>query len=72
MQTMQSEITGSRLKHESFKPLSVTVKECARLTGLGESTCWLYLKQGKLKGVSVGRRRLVMFDSIERLLQGAA
>ena len=50
------------------KPLSCTVKRTSKLTGLGESTIWLYLKEGRLEGRNVGRRRLVLYSSIERLL----
>jgi hypothetical protein len=50
------------------KPLSVTVAMARQITGLGNTTIWLLLKDGTLESVSVGRRRLILFPSLERLL----
>ncbi len=54
--------------NEEFRPVSVTVKGAARMTGLGESTVWALLADGRLQGTSIGRRRLVLVSSIETLL----
>ena len=51
----------------STKPITVTIKETKRLTGLGRSKLYELIGDGKLKTTKVGRRRLVYFDSIERL-----
>lgn len=50
------------------RPITVSVARTAELTGLGVSTVWLYIKQGKLRTTSAGRRRLVFYASIEQLL----
>jgi len=51
-----------------LRPLAVTVATAGRLTGLGNTTLWALIKQGVLQTTSVGRRRLVLYRSIERLL----
>ncbi len=54
------------------KPLTVTIRRTRELTGLGNTKVWELIKQNKLKTVAVGRRRLVVYSSIEDLLTGKA
>jgi excisionase family DNA binding protein len=54
---------------DPWKPISVTVQEARKLTGLGNTLIYELIKEGKLKSVAVGRRRLILYSSIERLLQ---
>lgn len=51
------------------KPLAYTVKDACRLTGLGATMVYLLISQGRLRAVTIGRRRLVLAKSIEELLQ---
>lgn len=51
-----------------IKPLAVSVKTTAKLIDSGVSTVWLMLKDGRLKGTTVGRSRRVFYSSIEELL----
>jgi len=51
------------------KPLAVSVEDASRLTSLGRSTVAELISQGKLKTVAIGRRRVVLYASIEALLQ---
>jgi hypothetical protein len=50
------------------KPLTVTVAMARQISGLGNTTLWALIKNGTLESVSVGRRRLILFPSLERLL----
>jgi excisionase family DNA binding protein len=50
------------------KPISVTVKTAREITGLGNTTIYELIKQGKLKTVAVGRRRLIIYTSLESLI----
>jgi excisionase family DNA binding protein len=45
-------------------PILVTVPEAIRLTGLGRTKIFELIREAKLKSVTVGRRRLIRFDSI--------
>ena len=51
------------------KPLAVTIKRARALSGLGHTTLWKLISDGELETARVGRRRLVIYRSLERLLQ---
>jgi excisionase family DNA binding protein len=50
------------------KPISVTVQTARKLTGLGNTTIYELIKQKKLKTVAIGRRRLILYRSLEELI----
>jgi hypothetical protein len=50
------------------KPITITVAEAKRLSGLGATTLWGLIKDGRLQTVTVGRRRLVVLQSLEAML----
>jgi excisionase family DNA binding protein len=56
------------------EPLTVTVREAARLTGLCKSTIHNLISAKKLAATKVGTRRLVVYSSLKKLLglSGAA
>lgn len=53
------------------KPLTVTVATARKFSGLGNTTIWGLIKQGKLEAVRIGRRTLITFRSLESLLAPA-
>jgi hypothetical protein len=62
---------STRLSHHELhgeKPLTITVATTRKISGLGNTTVWALIKAGKLKSVCVGRRRLVLYSSLEALL----
>jgi excisionase family DNA binding protein len=54
------------------KPLTLTVGDTSKITGLGNTKIYELINQGRLKSVAIGRRRLVLYSSIEELLLPAA
>lgn len=50
--------------------ISAPVSEFARISGLGQSTVWAMISDGRLETVAIGRRRLVLLDSYKRLIEG--
>jgi hypothetical protein len=54
-----------------FSPdvISAPVREFARISGLGESTVWAMIHDGRLETIAIGRRRLVLIDSYRRLIE---
>jgi hypothetical protein len=42
-----------------------------KLSGLGNTTIWALIKSRKLESISVGRRRLILYRSLEKLLTDA-
>jgi len=49
-----------------------SVKEACEVLGCSESHGWKMLKNGQLKGVSLGRRTIIPVSEIERVLSGHA
>src|SRR5215471_12267590 len=49
--------------------ISASVKDFARISGLGESTVWAMIHDGRLESIAIGRRRLVLIDSYRRLIE---
>lgn len=64
-------LTGLLSMPESQQPLTVSVSDAMRLTGVKRTTLYAAMKDGRLRYSHVGRRRLVHFDSLRRLV-GAA
>jgi len=60
--------------YESEKPLAVTVRRACELSGLGPTTVWAFLRDGRLEALRVPgvRRTLVSYSSLARLLAPAA
>lgn len=52
--------------------VTVTIDGAAKATGLGRTTLYTLINEGKLATVKIGRRTLVKTDSIRELLQVAA
>jgi len=68
-------ICSTGLSHHELhgaKPLTVTVAMAKNLSGLGNTTIWALIKTRKLESISVGRRRLIVFDSLQKLLSPAS
>ena len=55
---------------ETKKPISVTINQTAQISGLGRTTIYDLIKKGRLKTFCVGRRRLVVYSSLEELANG--
>jgi excisionase family DNA binding protein len=51
------------------RPVLVTVKAAKSLTGLGNTKIYDLISAGKLKSITVGRRRLIVYASIEELVK---
>lgn len=57
---------------ENLPPITVSVDEFQRLSGLGPTKTWALIKDGKLESVKIGRRRLITYESAQRLLAAHA
>lgn len=51
--------------------LTVSVAETARLLGMGRTSIYKLMNEGRLETVTIGRRRLIKTASIQRLLEDA-
>ena len=60
--------TGTSRDAESpAKPLAVSVRNMCRLLDIGNTKAWELISQGRVKTFMIGRKRLVVFASIEQL-----
>lgn len=53
---------------QASEPLTVSVEEARRLTGLGETTIYKLIGARELDSRKVGTRRLVVYSSIKKYL----
>jgi hypothetical protein len=69
MTTIPPEITG-RGGAPDGSPIAITVRRACELSGLGPTSIWGFLKDGRLEAVRVPgvRRTLVSYASLVRLL----
>lgn len=49
-------------------PVAMTVKNAVRQYGVGRSVLYQKMKAGELESRTVGRRRLIVVSSLDRLL----
>ncbi len=61
----------SHWDRQSSNPLAVSVKKACQLVGVGNTTMWVLIKTGRVKTVRIGRRRLVIYASLESLIAEA-
>jgi len=68
METILPEITGRSIC--DHLPLAITVKRASQLSGLGLTSIWAFLRDGRLEAVRVPgvRRTLISYASLSRLL----
>jgi excisionase family DNA binding protein len=53
------------------KPVTLTINSTCDATGLSRTTIYGLINQGRLKTIAIGRRRLVVYSSIEALMEAA-
>lgn len=55
-----------------MEPITITVADAKKATGLGVTTIYDLINRGKLETVKIGRRTLIKTKSIRELLGEAA
>lgn len=64
---------GQNQPTQTSAPVTMlTVSETAEMLRCSESLIYAQLKDGRIKGVKVGRRRLIPMREIDRLIAGDA
>lgn len=51
-------------------PLTVTIKEAAKMLGIGESLAYEAARSGQIPTIKIGRRLLVSKAGLERMIAG--
>jgi excisionase family DNA binding protein len=52
---------------ENLKPITVTVETALKISGLGRTKLYELINAGTIKTITIGRRRLVVYASLEAL-----
>jgi len=65
---MSSGTTGLSPNERPTKPLAVTVGKARELLGIGGTMMWALIAEERVATFKIGRRRLVVFESLEKLL----
>ncbi len=55
-----------------MRPLTITIRQCCRLTGLGRTKLFELIRQNRLESIKVDGRRLVLMDSVEALVANSS
>jgi excisionase family DNA binding protein len=63
--------TNRYARCHALKPVAATIHDTCHITGLGRTKVYELIGEGKLKAIAIGRRRLVLYSSIEELIHGA-
>jgi Helix-turn-helix domain len=50
-------------------PITITIAKAREISGLGNTTLYALIRGGELKTTTVGKRRLVFFESLMALLE---
>lgn len=53
-----------------MEPIATSINDAAKALGLGRTSIYALIREGRLETVKLGRRTLVRIASIRRLLDG--
>lgn len=53
-----------------MEPIATSINDTAKALGLGRTSIYLLIREGRLETIKLGRRTLVRIASIRRLLDG--
>jgi hypothetical protein len=55
-----------------MKPLTVSVKRGRELLDIGNTKIWEMINDGRLKTIKLDRKRLIVYSSLEKLIEAEA
>jgi predicted DNA-binding transcriptional regulator AlpA len=55
----------------NLKPITITIDNGLKLSGLGRTKFYQLINEGTIKTITIGRRRLVVYSSLEALTNAA-
>lgn len=56
----------------AIKPLAVSIRRACAVLGIGNTKMWELIGAERVKTISIGRKRLVVFASLEALVASLA
>lgn len=63
---------GQPCRSEPLEPLALSINEAAKVLGLGRTSIYAMLGDGRLESFKLGRRTLIKTASIRRLVNAQA
>ena len=54
-----------------MNPLATSINDAAKALGLGRTTIYKFIAEGRLEAIKLGRRTLVKVESIRRVIDAA-
>jgi excisionase family DNA binding protein len=51
-----------------MEPIAISINEAAKIVGLGRTSIYAMIADGRLEAFKIGRRTLVLVESIRRLV----
>jgi excisionase family DNA binding protein len=63
-------LLSSDPRAQPLPPLAVRIADATRLTGIGKTKLFELIAKGTLETTSIGRRRLILYRSLQRLIEG--
>ena len=64
--------SASKESPQGLKPLSVSLRTARALVGVGNTKLWELINKGTLRTIMIGRKRFVVYESLELLLTSNA
>lgn len=64
-------MSGHSQKELIMEPIAISVSDAATALGLGRTSIYALIKDGRLETIKLGSRRLIMAASIHRLVEEA-
>lgn len=59
-------------REDALTPITVSVEEAERLSSIGRTKLYELMQRGRIKSRKVGRRRLVIVESLRSFLESEA
>ncbi len=54
-----------------MQPITATINDTAKALGLGRTSIYALIREGRLEAIKLGRRTLIKVESIHRLIASA-
>jgi Helix-turn-helix domain len=65
-------ITRGGIRSKQMEPIALSVADAIKISGLGKTTLYEAMADGRLEARLVGRKRLILTHSLRRLIEGEA
>lgn len=61
---------GTLVETQTMEPIALSVSDAVKASGLGRTTLYEAMSEGRMETRKVGRKRLILTRSLRRLIEG--